>query len=78
MQSNLPLPDAPYSSIRTRDRRTVTQMLVYAAMLELHRPFCGESDLSYRKCMFAAQSIARLTQYLPSRPGERHINPIVG
>ncbi|KAG6824336.1 hypothetical protein H0H93_002187, partial [Arthromyces matolae] len=53
-------------------------MLVYAAMLELHRPFCGESDLSYRKCMFAAQSIARLTQYLPSRPGERHINPIVG
>ncbi|KAG6851982.1 hypothetical protein C0991_004419 [Blastosporella zonata] len=60
------------------DRHIVTQMLLYAAMIKLHRPFFHEIERSYHKSLFAAQAIARLTRSSAVNTNQLHINPIIG
>ncbi|KAG6852083.1 hypothetical protein C0991_003283, partial [Blastosporella zonata] len=60
------------------DRHLVTQMLLYAAMIKLHRPFFHENEGSYHKSLFAAQAISRLTRSSAVNTNQLHINPIIG
>ncbi|KAG6917196.1 hypothetical protein DXG01_003539 [Tephrocybe rancida] len=75
VQSSFPPIDG---SNQPRSTRVVTQMLLYAAIIKLHRPFSHENKSSYRKLILAAQSIAHLTRSIPSNPQGCQINPIIG
>ncbi|KAG6812588.1 hypothetical protein H0H92_002057 [Tricholoma furcatifolium] len=48
---------------------TVTQMMLYAATIKLHRPFLREIESSYRKTVSAAKAIARIAGSLLAGDG---------
>ncbi|KAG6906756.1 hypothetical protein DXG01_012259 [Tephrocybe rancida] len=78
LQSNFLPIDSPRGSDQPKSTRIVAQMLLYAAMIKLHRPFSHENESSYHKSITAASSIARLTRHIPLNAADCHVNPIIG
>lgn len=74
----MPLVDRVEASIPARNRRIVTQMLSYAAMIKLHLPFMRESEGSHRKAVGSAQAIANLASIISSDSRQLHVDPIIG